>query len=277
MPYLLGTEMRYFTPWLEKKRTQNFILPKVLRDVVGQIECPIGDAVIDTLDTCLAPECCEELFTPASPHIESGLNGANIFFNSSGSHHELRKLNSRIQLLLEATRKSKGVYIYANQQGCDGDRLYYDGCAMVMMNGAILAQSSQFSLSDVEVVTATVDLDEVSSSRSAPSTGMQAAQALGAPYARIRIPMSLHEETTIVVPKNGPTPPLAQPRYHSPWEEIALGPGCYLVSIPPLEIVVANIITAKAKLITSGTICEGVALLATLFLCQVESIAVPPR
>lgn len=221
-------EMRYFSEWRLKGKTRNFILPKILRDIAGQIECPIGDAVIDTLDTCLAPECCEELFTPASPHIESGLNGASIFFNSSGSHHELRKLDSRIQLLLEATRKSKGVYIYANQQGCDGDRLYYDGCAMVMMNGAILAQSSQFSLSDVEVITAVVDLDEVSSARSAPSTGSQAAQALAVPYERILIQVSLHEETTIVDPMNGPTLPLARPRYHSPWEEIAMGPGCYL-------------------------------------------------
>ena len=221
-------EMRYFTAWAEKKKTQTFPLPDVLREITGQIDCPFGDAVIDTLDTTFAPECCEELFTPASPHIESGLNGANIFFNSSGSHHELRKLETRIQLLLEATRKSKGVYIYANQQGCDGDRLYYDGCAMVMMNGKILAQSSQFSLSDVEVITAVVDLDEVSSSRSAPSTGVQAVQTLASPYERIMIPMSLHKEITINDPKSGPTPPLKRPRYHSPWEEIALGPGCYL-------------------------------------------------
>ncbi|KAK4698063.1 NAD+ synthase (glutamine-hydrolyzing), partial [Lecanoromycetidae sp. Uapishka_2] len=221
-------EMRYFSSWT-RKVTAKFILPKVLRDIVGQTECTIGDAIIDTQDTCLAPECCEELFTPASPHIESGLNGATIFFNSSGSHHELRKLETRIQLLLEATRKSKGIYIYANQQGCDGDRLYYDGCAMVMVNGAIVAQSSQFSLNDVEVVTAVVDLDEVSSSRSAPSMGAQAVQALNAPYAREMIQSSLHNKQNMIVdPKDGPTPPLARPRYHSPWEEIAMGPGCYL-------------------------------------------------
>lgn len=37
----------------------------------------------------------------------------------------------------------------ANQKGCDGDRLYYDGCAMISMNGATVAQGSQFSLDDV--------------------------------------------------------------------------------------------------------------------------------
>lgn len=51
--------------------------------------------------------------------------------------------------------------MYANQQGCDGDRLYYDGCAMIVVNGDLVAQGSQFSLNDVEVVTATVDIEEV--------------------------------------------------------------------------------------------------------------------
>lgn len=37
----------------------------------------------------------------------------------------------------------------ANQKGCDGDRLYYDGCAMIAMNGSIFAQGAQFSLDDV--------------------------------------------------------------------------------------------------------------------------------
>jgi len=34
-----------------------------------------------------------------------GLDGVEIFTNSSGSHHELRKLNTRIDLIREATQK----------------------------------------------------------------------------------------------------------------------------------------------------------------------------
>ena len=48
-----------------------------------------------------------------------------------------------------ATRKVGGVYLYANQQGCDGGRLYFDGTAMIAINGEIVAQGSQFSLDDV--------------------------------------------------------------------------------------------------------------------------------
>jgi NAD+ synthase (glutamine-hydrolysing) len=41
--------------------------------------------------------------------------------------------------------------MYANQQGCDGGRLYFDGCACIAVNGSLVAQGSQFSLADVEV------------------------------------------------------------------------------------------------------------------------------
>ena len=58
-----------------------------------------------------------------------------------------------------------GIYLYANQRGCDGGRLYFDGCACIAVNGRLVAQGSQFSLRDVEVVTARVDLDEVVSYR----------------------------------------------------------------------------------------------------------------
>lgn len=84
----------------------------------------------------------------------TGLNGVEIFLNSSGSHHQLRKLDERINLIKDATTKSGGIYLYSNQQGCDGDRLYYDGCALIIVNGEIVAQGSQFSLNEVEVITA---------------------------------------------------------------------------------------------------------------------------
>ena len=61
--------------------------------------------------------------------------------------------------------KAGGIYLYVNQQGMDGGRLYYDGCAMVAGNGQLLAQASQFSVRDVEVLTATVDVESVRTHR----------------------------------------------------------------------------------------------------------------
>ena len=64
----------------------------------------------------IAAETCEELFTPNSPHIWLGLGGADIISNGSGSHHQLRKLHQRLELMRSATAKGGGVYMYANQQ-----------------------------------------------------------------------------------------------------------------------------------------------------------------
>lgn len=73
----------------------------------------------------MAAETCEELFTANAPRIDLAFSGVEVFMNASGSHHQLRKLNLRIDSIKDATRLCGGVYMYANHQGCDGGRLYY--------------------------------------------------------------------------------------------------------------------------------------------------------
>jgi hypothetical protein len=41
-----------------------------------------------------------------------GLDGVEIFTNSSGSHHELRKLYRRVELIKEATLKVRRIFIF---------------------------------------------------------------------------------------------------------------------------------------------------------------------
>ena len=127
------------------------------------------------------------------------------------------------------THQLGGVYLYANQQGCDGDRLYYDGCAMIAMNGHIIAQGSQFSLDDVEVVTATIDIENVRAHRTSRSRGLQAATSER--YHRIEVPFALS------VGKFGETDgertlslevTLHEAQFHTPEEEIASVPTAVL-------------------------------------------------
>ena len=44
----------------------------------------------------------------------------------------------RIKLITEATLKNGGAYLYSNQRGCDGGRVYYDGACLIVLNGQIL-------------------------------------------------------------------------------------------------------------------------------------------
>jgi NAD+ synthase (glutamine-hydrolysing) len=109
------------------------------------------------------------------------------------------------------------------------------------MNGRIVAQGSQFSLQDVEVVTATLDLEDVRSHRIASrSRSMQAAS--GDRYRRIEVETALSSGKAEDLLNLFPTP-VTETRIHSPEEEIAcvrlsgdnetdvrgrLGPACWM-------------------------------------------------
>lgn len=112
-------------------------------------------------------------------------------------------------------------------EGGDGERLYFDGSAMVLCNGQVLAQSPQFSLNEVDVVTATVDLEEVRAYRSSISRALQAARSTKK-YHRIQAPLELGPDDDDDLNLHlRPTPP-REPKFHSVEEEVALCIGCYL-------------------------------------------------
>uniref|UniRef100_M4B988 Glutamine-dependent NAD(+) synthetase n=1 Tax=Hyaloperonospora arabidopsidis (strain Emoy2) TaxID=559515 RepID=M4B988_HYAAE len=223
-------ETRWFTTWKSNagKATpdglEKFVLPLSLQQFTKAVHVPFGPGAVSMLDTSCASEACEELFTPGSPHINLGLAGVEIIGNGSGSHHQLRKLHQRMDLIRGATTKSGGVYLYANQQGCDGGRLYYDGCAVIVVNGQVVAQGSQFSVKDVEVVTATVDLYDVRSYRGSVSSRSEQASSLETVIPKVDVAFRLcHDETSFVKPTTA-----IEVRYHVPEEEIALGPACWM-------------------------------------------------
>ena len=84
---------------------QEYFLPRVIRELTNQVKVPIGIFAVAALDTAVGFESCEELFTPLAPHIALSLDGIEIIANGSGSHHQLRKLQTRIDLVRGATDK----------------------------------------------------------------------------------------------------------------------------------------------------------------------------
>ena len=93
--------------------------------------------------------------------------------------------------------------MYSNLIGCDGERVFYDGSCLIAVNGDIIAQGSQFTLREVEVTTATVDLDDVRSFRgSCLSRGMQT--ALAAPYPQVSTGVSVSRPSSLSLPSSQP-------------------------------------------------------------------------
>ena len=208
-------ERRYFAAWPHPRALERLPLPECVRAATAsaagaaasggsggggssdddaaaaraQTDAPFGHAVLRFArdGATLASETCEELFTPRAPHIDLALQGVEVVANGSGSHHQLRKLDERLALIRGATQKGGGVYLYSNQRGCDGGRLYYDGCACVAVAGELVAQGRQFGLADVEVVAATVDLDAAVSRRGAAAS-LRAQAAAADPPAYVEVP-----------------------------------------------------------------------------------------
>lgn len=224
-------EGRYFTPYSPSRKNEVLLLPLDFKDKFGQSTAPFGlHHIISCEGVTLGCESCEELWTPNSSHIDLALRGVEIIGNGSGSHHELRKLSTRMDLILNATKKCGGVYLYSNQRGCDGGRTYYDGCAMISMNGRIIAQGPQFDVEEVTVVTATVDLNDVRSYRAAnPAFGIQAVRLLDNEDEGLG---GLLYEDISLLPKSGENPRIPEKdlelKIYSPEEECSLGPACWL-------------------------------------------------
>ncbi|KAM7299174.1 glutamine-dependent NAD(+) synthetase isoform X1 [Ixodes scapularis] len=216
-------ETRWFMPWCKPRQVEEYFLPRMIREVTNQRTVPFGDALISTNDTCIGYEICEELWNPCSTHVPQALDGAEIIVNGSGSYHELRKTYIVADLIKSATAKSGGIYMFSNLRGCDGERVYYQGCSTIAINGDFVGVSKQFALQEVEVTTATLDLEDVRAYRNQiRSRTYKAAQSEN--YSRVVVDFSLSETDDALCP---PTAPIEWV-FPTPEEEISLGPACWM-------------------------------------------------
>ncbi|KAH0481666.1 MAG: hypothetical protein KVP17_003786 [Porospora cf. gigantea B] len=171
-------EPRYFAPWATDRVLEKYHLPDCVRRANHSAPhtCPIGIAAVQCLDASVCSEICEELWTPNSTHIDAALDGVDIISNGSGSHFAYGKIATRISLVVCSSAKTGAAYLYANQMGCDGTHLFYDGSSCIAANGKLVAIAPEGSYAeDVIVLTENVDLARIRSQRVA--TGSFAQQA----------------------------------------------------------------------------------------------------
>jgi len=217
-------ESRWFTAWTRRYQLEDFILPRIITEVTGQTTIPIGDGVLGLRDTVLGYEICEELWNPQSTHIDLGLDGVEIIVNGSGSYMELRKAYVAVELVRSATLKSGGCYMFSNLRGCDGQRVYFNGGSSITVNGDTVARTAQYSIEEVEVAVATVDLEEIRSYRN--TIRSRTLRAASAPrFPRVVVDFSLSGDVKRI--GQDPSRPFTW-QYHTPEEEIMLGPACWL-------------------------------------------------
>jgi len=152
------------------------------------------------------------------------LDGVEIIVNGSGSYMELRKAFVAVELVRSATLKSGGCYMFSNLRGCDGQRVYFNGCSCIALNGQMVARTGQFGIEEVEIATAVIDLEDIRTYRnSIRSRTLHGASV--SRYPRVQL------DFTLSSPGEEECTPPSQPftwQYHTPEEEISLGPACWL-------------------------------------------------
>ncbi|XP_037772533.1 glutamine-dependent NAD(+) synthetase-like [Penaeus monodon] len=220
-------ETRWFTPWAKVRQVEDHRLPPCISQVTGQTTVPFGDALLVTSDTCIGFEICEELYNPESPHVPQYLDGAEIVSNSLGAYEEFQRPESAVSLVSSATMKSGGCYLYANQRGCDGGPGYYPGEAYIALNGAVVGRAAPYSLREVEVVVAKVDLESVRRQK-ALIRSRCAHAARSEVYPRVQADFWLCSDADEGGPSIPPFPTPLAITPPPPEEQALSGPACWL-------------------------------------------------
>jgi NAD+ synthase (glutamine-hydrolysing) len=201
-----------------------FQLPESIVNIQGSLTVPIGDGVLSTSCAYLSSYSYNELLTPKTPHNAMHANKMPIHAVSTASYHELGGFEARFLLLQEAARETKGILMYSDQRGCGGDRTYSDGCAMIFATGALVAQGRQFSLEDVEVITAVVKMDVAEEDRPGP---LQNVIFLGLnPDRNLVVEFELISKRQEAM-SNGYHPNIERQTFNIE-EQMAKGPACWL-------------------------------------------------
>ncbi|XP_043267559.1 glutamine-dependent NAD(+) synthetase isoform X3 [Venturia canescens] len=229
-------ESRWFSAWVKERTVEDHFLPRIIGQITGQTIVPFGDAVISTRDTCLGFEMCEELWSGSNTHVPLSLDGVEIISNASGSIFSLRKAYRIVDLVKSATFRCGGCYMYSNFRGCDGGMVFFNGSSCVSVNGRIISRGKQFSLEEVEVTTATFDLEEIRCARNLIKSRCTIA-AKAQPYPRVKVDFALTSDVL-----SAPDQPidcdyavdpdccssLTSSLYHTAEEEMAMAPACWL-------------------------------------------------
>ena len=100
--------------------------------------------------------------------------------------------------------------------------MYFNGCSSICVNGNIVARTAQYSIEEVEVAIATVDLEKIRSYRNMIRS--RTLRAASSPkYPRVDLDWAISQPKILAPPS--PSFPWV---YHTPEEEILLGPACWL-------------------------------------------------
>ena len=119
----------------------------------------------DVDDLVVGIEICEDLWAPIPPSTRLALAGATVVVNPSGSNITVGKDDYRRELCGTHSAQTISAYVYAAAgAGESTTDLVWDGHALVVENGTLLAESERFAV-DAQLVVVDVDLGRLVADR----------------------------------------------------------------------------------------------------------------
>lgn len=124
----------------------------VLLDAGG---VPLGDQVFAFDFGVIAPEVCEDAWTPDGPMRRRCYSGAELVLNISASPYRVGVVSTRREMLATRSADNQATVVYVNMVGSQ-DGLIFDGGGYVFQNGRLMLDAPRFEAGSW---TAVVDLD----------------------------------------------------------------------------------------------------------------------
>lgn len=207
-------EPRWFKRWPNNAQTTT---------LVGGERYPIGDLIFDCGGVLLGFEICEDAWVASRPGSELARRGVDIILNPSASHFAFGKHEVRKRFVLEGSRAFNVGYVYSNLLGNEAGRAIYDGGAMIASNGQLQAIGPRFSFREMQLTTATLDIDTTRMNRA--RTGSFRPQIVE------------QQADVVAVPFEFPATPLEAIRTDVPaWEESEFGKAEEFARAVPLAL-----------------------------------------
>lgn len=164
---------------------------------LGGATVPFGTDLLfeatDVAELVVGVEICEDLWAPVPPSSFAALAGATVLCNASASNATIAKADYRRELCRSHSARSIAAYAYA---GCGvGESttdLVWDGHAMVVENGTVLAESTRFDTTG-HLVVADVDLERLVADRVRLTTFSDSAgdQLVARPFRRLAVRLGI--------------------------------------------------------------------------------------
>ncbi|MBI4538513.1 MAG: NAD(+) synthase [Gemmatimonadetes bacterium] len=127
---------------------------------------PLGDLIFAFDFGMIAPEVCEDIWTPDGPMRRRCFSGAEIVVNLSASPYRVGVAGTRREMLATRSSDNQATVVYVNRVGGQ-DGLVFDGGGYVFQNGRPMLEAPRF---EEGCWTCVVDLDRTTRLRRENST-----------------------------------------------------------------------------------------------------------